>query len=134
MKHEKQIGNYEVRVSAASGDVLETAWSLDNIYSSSKEPDNWHASVWKVELIDRLLTFRTAYDQKREEMETTLGDFATWSIANKAKLDEVYFIEGYPIDDEVLNVLPGKKISRKRKLFFLPRTAFARNMVRIFLI
>lgn len=119
LKHEKQIGNYEVRVSAASGDVLETAWSLDNIYSSSKEPDNWHASVWKVELIDRLLTFRTAYDQKREEMETTLGDFATWSIANKAKLDEVYFIEGYPIDDEVLNVLPGKKdISEKEAILF----------------
>ena len=119
LKHEKQIGNYEVRVSAASGDVLETAWSLDNIYSSSKEPDNWHASVWKVELIDRLLTFRTAYDQKREEMETTLGDFATWSIANKAKLDEVYFIEGYPIDDEVLNVLPGEKdISEKEAILF----------------
>ncbi len=99
------VGSYEVRIAASTGEVVSATWSHD---AADLQPDNWYANVWRAALLDRLQTFGEEYDEEKAAMEAELGDYAAWSLADKAKLDQLYVDTGYPMDDNVLNVLPGE--------------------------
>ncbi len=100
------IGVYRVTVNAVTGEMIKTSWSHDDM-TLENELDNLSASVWNASLIDRLLAFPALYEQRRAEMEQTLGTFESWSLEDKAALDQMYSDIGYPLDDIALNVLPG---------------------------
>jgi hypothetical protein len=99
------VGIYHVTVDAVTGDMTGTSWTYDDI-TLEDEPANLSASVWNVSLIDRLLAFPAQYEQRRAEMEQTLGVFESWNLEDKATLDKMYLYIGYPVDGIALNVLP----------------------------
>ena len=101
-------GVYQVTVDAVTGDVTGTGWTYDAI-SLEDEPDNLSASVWNASLIDRFLAFPAQYEQRRADMEQTLGAFENWSFEDKAALDLMYLDIGYPMDNIALNVLPDEE-------------------------
>lgn len=109
LEYAEQIGSYEVRLSGMTGEVLDASWSFDAADESDLLPDHWGAKVWSAALIDRIETFDEAIEQKKEEMEKTLGIYAEWSIEDKAALDEVYIDQCYPIGDFVINILPSEE-------------------------
>ena len=105
----ERVGTYEVRVLAASGEVQSADWSLASAAKADTQPNNWSAEVWGPQLIDRLTSFQQTYEQKRTAMETQMGDYVSWSIADKAALDQIYIKEQYPLVDQVINILPDSK-------------------------
>lgn len=105
----ERVGTYEVRVLAATGKVQSANWSLASEAKAVMQPDNWSADIWDPKLIDRLTSFQQTYEQKRVAMETQLGDYVSWSIADKAALDQIYADEQYPMGDQVISILPGSK-------------------------
>lgn len=105
----ERVGTYEVRVFAATGEVQSTDWSLASAAKTALKPNNWSAEIWNPQLIDRLTTFQQAYEQKRAAMEAQLGDYVSWSIADKAALDQIYVDGQYPLGDQVINILPDSK-------------------------
>ena len=108
IKHLGNIGIYVVDIHTVTNKLLNIQWSLSAESNQYEQGDNWHSKIWTPALIDRFMMFPDEYEQKRLQMEADLGDSWFWTLEDKAALDQMYTDEGYPMEDQVIHVLPGE--------------------------
>ena len=104
--HRDRIGCYRVKINAVTQKVIAVEWEYDTADTSASEAKGWYAEKWDAELIDGLATFEQRIQARKSELELTLGAYDTWTLQDKAELDQEYLEYGYPYGDNPINVLP----------------------------
>lgn len=101
-----RIGCYRVKINAVTQEVIAIEWEYDTAATSASEVKGWYAEKWDAPLIDGLVTFDQQVQERKNELELTLGAYDTWTLQDKAELDKIYLEYGYPYGDTPINVLP----------------------------
>lgn len=117
--HRDRIGCYRVKINAVTQEVIAIEWEYDTAATSASEVKGWYAEKWDAPLIDGLVTFDQQVQARKNELELTLGAYDTWTLQDKAELDQIYLEYGYPYGDTPINVLPeGSDLSAEEAISF----------------